>query len=86
MLSRLRTIIRHSSISVIRNEMQDLLTRMNAVWENGLSSKDLVVLNTSTEYIMEKNCNVHFAFPNNDCVVRCSCAEGRWIEEEGIEH
>ena len=71
MLSRLRTLARNSSTSVIRNEMQDLLTRMNAVWENGLSSKDLVVLHTSTEYITEKNCKVPFAFPRDDCVVCC---------------
>lgn len=86
MLSRLRTLARNSSTSVIRNEMQDLLTRMNAVWENGLSSKDLVVLHTSTEYITEKNCNVPFAFPRDDCVVCCSCVEGRRIETEGIKH
>ncbi|KAK8829340.1 hypothetical protein WA577_004605 [Blastocystis sp. JDR] len=37
--------------------MTDLVSRMNTVWENGIATKNLVVLNTSTVYIAEKGCN-----------------------------
>lgn len=58
MLSGVRTFIRHSSATSIHNIMADLVSRMNTVWENGIATKNLIVLNTSTVYIAEKGCNV----------------------------
>ena len=86
MLSGARTFVRCSSAASLHSAMTDLVSRMNTVWENGIATKNLVVLNTSTVYIAEKGCNVPMCSPLSQSVVHCSHAEGRWVEEEGIQY
>ena len=86
MLSGARTFVRCSSAASLHSAMTDLVSRMNTVWENGIATKNLVVLNTSTVYIAEKGCNVAVYSPLAQSVVHCSHAEGRRVEEEGIQY
>lgn len=58
MLSSLRTFGHNINRSIITRRMSQLLEQMNATWQKGIESKELVVFQSYVSYVQDCNYSV----------------------------
>ena len=62
MLSIVRTLKYSLNTPSVIRKMSQLLQQMNATWEKGLASNDLVVFHSDLKYIKDHNYDVYVLF------------------------
>lgn len=58
MLSSLRTFGHCTHQSILKRSMSQLLEQMNATWQKGIESKELVVFQSYVSYVQDSNYHV----------------------------
>lgn len=64
--------------------MPRLVDEINRVWDNALHSKDLVVLHTTSSFIVDKGMKVGLTTSETSLTDMCAFAEWRRLEKEGV--
>lgn len=73
MLSIVRTLKYSLNTPSVIRKMSQLLQQMNATWEKGIASNDLVVFQSDLKYVKDHNYDVYvlFLFTIVQFIVRC---------------